>query len=61
MSKITSKLSEEDWEYMHDLSKDVKFHRSNPLQNHLHISKDHSREANYVMVPQFSFFFYFFY
>lgn len=46
---------------MHDLSKDAKFHRRNPLQNHLHISKDHSRQANYVMVPPFSFFFYLFY
>lgn len=46
---------------MHDLSKDAKFYRRNPLQNHLHISKDHSRQANYVMVPQFSFFFYLFY
>lgn len=42
---------------MHDLSKDAKFHRRNPLQNHLHISKDHSRQANYVTVPPFSFFF----
>lgn len=46
---------------MHDLAKDAKFHRRNPLQNHLHISKDHSRQANYVMVPPFSFFFYLFY
>lgn len=46
---------------MHDLFKDAKFHRRNPLQNHLHISKDHSRQANYVMVPPFSFFFYLFY
>lgn len=46
---------------MHDLSKDAKFYRRNPLQNHLHISKDHSRQANYVMVPPFSFFFYLFY
>lgn len=46
---------------MHDLSKDAKFHRRNPLQNHLHISKDHSRQANYVTVPPFSFFFYLFY
>lgn len=46
---------------MHDLSKDAKFHRRNPLQNHLHISEDHSRQANYVMVPPFSFFFYLFY
>lgn len=48
MSKITSKLSEED-----SGSKCTIFLKTP--------SSDHSRQANYVMVPPFSFFFYLFY